>query len=248
MIGAGLLLVHGMAGAQAVIQPHGPSDAPRPIGHLPYGEAWRDALVTVPDGFGIRVACQLQREAVRSMIALLAAAATAPGIGPQLRGVSCFRSIAQQAAVFCGAGAAGPCRDAADRARDVGPPGFSEHATGYAVDFGLRPALCPDVEACFASTSAGRWLISNAPKYGFELSFPIGNRQGVAWEPWHWRWVGTSPDAPGAADARRTFARARGQFPGQPAIVDPIVADERFPVAKLVPPAPRVERAGRAAR
>lgn len=30
-----------------------------------------------------------------------------------------------------------------------------------------------------------------APKYHFVLSFPPNNKQGVAYEPWHWRFEGT---------------------------------------------------------
>jgi D-alanyl-D-alanine carboxypeptidase len=31
---------------------------------------------------------------------------------------------------------------------------------------------------------------TNAVSFGFELSFPADNPQGVAFEPWHWRFVG----------------------------------------------------------
>jgi len=79
----------------------------------------------------------------------------------------------------------------------------------------------------------GRWLIANATHYGFELSFPQGNAQGVTWEPWHWRWVGTSVAEPGARAARAVFARARSQFParpGVPAIVVRVTAQPPVPV------------------
>ena len=49
-----------------------------------------------------------------------------------------------------------------------------------------------------------------------------GNRQQVKWEPWHWRWVGTSADTPGAARARFIFAKARVAFPAEPAIYPPL--------------------------
>ena len=42
----------------------------------------------------------------------------------------------------------------------------------------------------------------------------------MKWEPWHWRWVGTSASEPGAARARFLFARARRDFPADPAIPD----------------------------
>jgi D-alanyl-D-alanine carboxypeptidase len=69
-----------------------------------------------------------------------------------------------------------------------------------------------------AATPAARWLVANAPRFGFEMSFPGGNRQTVKWEPWHWRWVGANASAPGAARARFLFARARDQFPADPAV------------------------------
>ena len=70
------------------------------------------------------------------------------------------------------------------------PPGYSEHHTGYAVDFidGSQPAT--DLNAAFETTPAFGWLEQNAPFYGFEMSFPKGNDQNVAYEPWHWRYVG----------------------------------------------------------
>jgi D-alanyl-D-alanine carboxypeptidase len=130
-------------------------------------------------------------------------------------------------------------RDAdAARAISVAPPGHSEHSTGYALDFAVRPANgCPDAEACMAATPAARWLLANAPRFGFELSFPGGNRQQVKWEPWHWRWVGTSASAPGAARARFLFAKARDQFPADPA-VDPVATIAAvMPVAFVAVPA-----------
>ena len=72
-----------------------------------------------------------------------------------------------------------------------------------------------------SGTPGGLWLRDNAPKFGFELSFPPGNKQGVTWEPWHWRWVGITPNEPGATAARAIFARARSNYPAQPGIADP---------------------------
>jgi len=194
----------------------------RILGHIPYAEAPASDLVPAPPGFGIGVACTVQRDVLPDLTRLLAAAAATPGVGQRLRAVSCFRSIAHQRAVFCSQiGPNRKCRDAAERARSVGPPGYSEHATGYAIDFGVRPSpACPDVDTCIASTVPGLWLLQHARDYGFELSFPAGNGQGVTWEPWHWRWVGSTVATPGAVKARLTFGRARGDFPARPGIYD----------------------------
>ena len=213
------------------------SDLPPPMqdgrmfGHLPYAEAARTDLLAAPPGFSIGLPCLVHRDAAPDLTRMLAAAAATPGVGKALHGVSCFRKIAHQRAVFCRNYTPGICPDPVSRARFVGPPGYSEHATGYSIDFGVRPAPgCPDVDACVAATAAGRWLLTHAPDYGFELSFPAGNAQGVTWEPWHWRWVGANVNALGAARARLTFSRARSSYPGSPKVAD--VSD-----AWLSPPA-----------
>lgn len=200
--------------AQAVASP----DA-RLYGHLPYSEADPATLVEAPKGFAVGQPCELQPAAIPDLTRLIAAVHDAH-LGGELRGVSCFRSIAHQQRVFCEARSPGkPCVDPAARAGSVAPPGHSEHGTGYAIDFGVRPeGHCPDVDPCIASSAIGQWLLLNAPAYGFELSFPQANTQGVTWEPWHWRWVGTSNSEPGALAARALFADARGQFPANPRI------------------------------
>ncbi len=186
----------------------------RLLGHLPYSEANPGDLVLAPPGVAVGQPCRVQAAMLPDLSRLLDAARAA-GLGQELRAVSCYRSVARQGRVFCRSARA--CADAAARAVSVGPPGHSEHATGYAIDFTARPSAgCRDVSDCFAGTDAGRWLLANGARFGFELSFPAANAQGVAYEPWHWRWVGASWDAPGAATARAVFARARVSFPARP--------------------------------
>jgi D-alanyl-D-alanine carboxypeptidase len=65
--------------------------------------------------------------------------------------------------------------------------GFSEHQLGTTIDFtttGLGGGL-----QGFQNTAAYTWLLENAHKYGFTLSYPAGNAYYV-FEPWHWRFVG----------------------------------------------------------
>jgi serine/threonine protein kinase len=50
----------------------------------------------------------------------------------------------------------------------------------------------------------GPWLVTNAAQYGFEQSFPKNNTQGVSYEPWHWRYVGSARSA-------QIFTQARSQ-------------------------------------
>jgi zinc D-Ala-D-Ala carboxypeptidase len=65
--------------------------------------------------------------------------------------------------------------------------GYSEHQLGSTVDFttsGLGAGL-----SGFESTETYTWLLENAHKYGFVLSYPKGNIYYI-FEPWHWRFVG----------------------------------------------------------
>lgn len=65
--------------------------------------------------------------------------------------------------------------------------GYSEHQLGTAVDLTV-----PEVGATnesFADTEAYEWLLKNAYKYGFTLSYPEDNSFYI-FEPWHWRFVG----------------------------------------------------------
>ena len=71
--------------------------------------------------------------------------------------------------------------------RESAPPGASQHQLGVAVDFG---SITDD----FAQTKQGRWLASNAGKYGWSLSFPDGYEDvtGYRWECWHYRYIGVT--------------------------------------------------------
>lgn len=77
-----------------------------------------------------------------------------------------------------------------ERAALSAPPGYSEHHTGYAIDIGDAQFPQWDTQEAFETTPAFRWLERNAARFGFELSFPRNNPQGVNYEPWHWRFVG----------------------------------------------------------
>lgn len=78
------------------------------------------------------------------------------------------------------------------------PPGFSEHQLGTVVDFGSPelPGIVgqDDVEfhTWFYRTSEGVWLLENAHRYGFTLSYSRAAQEitGFFYEPWHWRYVG----------------------------------------------------------
>ena len=207
-----LILVPGAAGAQCQSSAPIAADG-RILGHLPYGDTAPGELVATPPGMALGGGCRLRPEVIADF-QRLATAAEGSGLG-RVYAISCHRSLPWQESVFC--------REAHDdpsfRAMSVAPPGHSEHATGYALDVAIRPASgCPDIAGCMAALPLYRWLTDNAPKFGFEQSFPAGNKQAVKWEPWHWRWVGTTAAAPGAARARAFFARARKDYPAGPSV------------------------------
>ncbi|GBF81996.1 M15 family metallopeptidase [Aphanothece sacrum] len=106
--------------------------------------------------------------------------------------ISGFRSVADQKKLFERQIQRRGSKQAASRLS--APPGFSEHHTGYTLD--VADGKSPDTVLKFAfdSTAAYHWLKDHAIEYGFELSFPKNNPQGVSYEPWHWRFVG-SPTA-----------------------------------------------------
>lgn len=210
-----LLLSPTTAEAQRCIPTGAIAPDGRVLGHLPYGDTAPGTLVEAPTGFALRVACRVRPEVAADLARLLDAAAADPATGGALRGASCHRGLPWQESVFCSEAHSDPSL----RAISVAPPGHSEHATGYAVDFAIRPSPnCPDVEGCMAALPPYRWLVANAARFGFEQSFPGGNRQNVKWEPWHWRWVGATAAATGAARARFVFARARREFPARPMV------------------------------
>lgn len=70
-------------------------------------------------------------------------------------------------------------------------PGQSQHQLGTAIDF-TTAEMDYRLAQNFASTGAGVWLLANAYKYGFYLSYPEGkeNVTGYAYEPWHFRYIG----------------------------------------------------------
>lgn len=71
------------------------------------------------------------------------------------------------------------------------PPGYSEHHTGFAIDLTDGKYPKKDITNYFQKTEAYDWLTKNANRFDYELSFPRNNSQGISFEPWHWRYIGT---------------------------------------------------------
>ncbi len=96
----------------------------------------------------------------------------------------------------------------------VAKPGTSEHHTGLAVDFATASAACEsDSDKCSLSVAAANWLLENGPKYGFIQRYPEGKQPltGVAFEPWHYRYLGI-PMAQAVAASDLTYDEVITQF------------------------------------
>jgi D-alanyl-D-alanine carboxypeptidase len=169
-----------------------PSPAPPPtpaaaaadtiLGHFRYPEASASSLAPiVPDG-----SIKLRKPAAQAYQEMEAAARRD---GVLLAPISGFRSLTDQDYLFFGKKAERG-QVAAERAKVSAPPGYSEHHTGYAIDIGDGNVPATHLSEAFENTVAFRWLKANAAFYSFEISFPKGNKQGVNYEPWHWRYVG----------------------------------------------------------
>lgn len=65
--------------------------------------------------------------------------------------------------------------------------GYSEHQLGSTVDF--TTPTNGEMLSKFESSPAYTWLLENAHRYGFTLSYPKGNKF-YQFEPWHWRFIG----------------------------------------------------------
>jgi len=162
--------------------PKNPQDNNAVLGHLAYPEAPASELAPITADGRIRM-----RKAAADRFRAMSQAARSAGVS--LVPISGFRSVKEQEQLFFEVGAQRN-QTPAQRAALSAPPGHSEHHTGYAVDIGDGAAPATNLQATFDQTKAFRWLQANAARFGFEISFPKDNVQGVSYEPWHWRFVG----------------------------------------------------------
>lgn len=142
--------------------------------HYAYQEVSRSFLVPVGNNQ------LLHQDAARAFMEMRQAAKRD---GVILNPISGFRSITQQNYLFYRV-AKQRKQSLEQRAKVSAPPGYSQHHTGFAVDIN-------SLDPSFAKTKAFAWLQQNAPNYGFVLSFPQHNTQGISFEPWHWAWYGS---------------------------------------------------------
>ena len=152
----------------------------RILGHLPYKEITNEKLVLIEPNIKVHID-------MRDSLLRMREEAKKDGI--YLVFLSGFRSINLQNEIFYSLKSIRN-QEAAERARVSAPPGYSEHSTGFAIDFGDASQRETDFETEFENTKAFRWLIKNAAKFHFKLSFNKNNKY-IDYEPWHWRYEGS---------------------------------------------------------
>jgi zinc D-Ala-D-Ala carboxypeptidase len=152
------------------------------LNHRRYDEAPQQSLIPLSPNSEVT----LQPVAQASVNAMVA---KAKAEGVQLGVASGFRSIEDQNYLYFEVKAERG-ESAKTRAAVSAPPGYSEHHTGYAVDLMDESRPQTHLEESFETTPAYQWLKQNAAFFNFEMSFPKNNESNVAYEPWHWRYVG----------------------------------------------------------
>lgn len=171
----------------------------RLLGHFPYPEAEQKTLVPIAPGL------LLKPDAASSLIQMQRAAAAE---GVSITVISAFRPVTVQKQLFFEV-KADRNQSAIERAHVSAPPGFSEHSTGYAVDLGDLSEPSTHLNQEFIHTKAYQWLSNHASRYQFVLSFPDKNLQGVSFEPWHWRFEGSTDALKVFEPANRLVLRAK---------------------------------------
>jgi D-alanyl-D-alanine carboxypeptidase len=147
---------------------------------LPEGYEPEDLVELAGGSYNINRRGLMLRAAAASSLERMAAASQAEGA--VLLVASAYRSYEYQVEVYA-RNVAAEGQEEADRVS--ARPGYSQHQTGLALDFG-------PIDNSFAETPGGRWLRGNAARFGWSLSFPDGYEAltGYAWESWHYRYVG----------------------------------------------------------
>lgn len=96
--------------------------------------------------------------------------------------VSGYRSMAYQASLITNKIATG--QNLSDILSTNAAPGHSEHHTGCAID--ITTDQYRPLHEEFEQSAAFAWLTTHASEFGFVMSYPKDNDQGIIYEPWHW--------------------------------------------------------------
>lgn len=162
------------------------------LGHFPFAEANAEQLMTIGSYSAGEFEQRFEQLDWEAGLALMKMLDAARSEGIWIVPISGFRNFTRQEEIFQSQTEISGSAEVA--ALSVAPPGYSEHHTGLAIDLADGLARAADVSRSFGDTEAFKWLGQHATEFGFELSFPENNSQGVNYEPWHWRFVG-SPKA-----------------------------------------------------
>ena len=74
--------------------------------------------------------------------------------------------------------------------KKVALPGWSEHGYSKRQGIDFAPKTYCKMED-FCKRKEYKWLLKNASRFGFYLSFPKNNKLGIMFEPWHWHYSST---------------------------------------------------------
>ena len=152
--------------------------------------AYSPKLVTVAvRAYGV-ASVRLQPAAAKALTRFFAAARTA---GYTLVVRSSWRSYATQKSWYATMSHA-----------LTAPAGASEHQSGLAVDVAGMERGRLVHGTLLGSSRTGAWAVKHAAEYGFILRYPTSESKitGIAYEPWHFRYVGV--DAARGVNATKT--------------------------------------------
>jgi len=170
------------------------------FGHFPYKES-NSKQMMIFASYAQDKNQRFEKLAPETAQALMKMIYTARDEGVWLVPVSGFRTVKTQEKLFK---AQIKRRGSVEAAAKVSaPPGYSEHHTGFAIDLTDGNFPKKDLTIDFENTNAYKWLTRHAQDFGFELSFPPNNLQGLSYEPWHWRYIGSPEAAAAFAQARK---------------------------------------------
>lgn len=153
-------------------------------------------LVTLSTEYATRSGIQLESRTAEALVAMMQEM-RADGV-TDARVTSGYRTYAYQQSLYdkyvAQEMANGHTREEAVALaeRYSAPPGYSEHQTGFVVDFIGNGAA--DLDESFEETNAFGWLAVNCYRFGFILRYPKTADKieitGYDYEPWHYRFVG----------------------------------------------------------
>jgi len=92
------------------------------------------------------------------------------------------------------------------------PAGASEHQSGLAVDLAGMERGRLVHGTLLGSSRTGAWAVKHAAEYGFILRYPTSEAKitGIAYEPWHFRYVGVEVARGVNATKTKTLERYLG--------------------------------------